>query len=226
MEVKTKRPLKRSNLNFVYFFNKENQKEKWLANFIKNKIIKDHFLNYINFNFINIGSKTFKLDEFIKNETFKNANIIFIEKAYINLIEENNLVGKDVNVLDRESFEVAEKLAGTSNNFYHDVFRKIKEYINNYYGKIKCFQIANISKCKISITEDVEAIYVMKMESRFFAENNKEEFKQKCKNTIEKSIDEEELNMKRLKMALEDTEKNLKELKGRLYQIDSEIDEL
>lgn len=226
MERKTKRPLKRSNLNFIYFFNKKNQEAKWLANFIKNEITKDHFLNYINFSFINVGSKTLKLDEFIKSETFQNANIIFIEKAYVNLIDENNLVGKEVNVLDRESFEVAEKLAGTSNSFYRNVFNKIKEYINSYYGKIKCFQIANISKCKISVTKDIEAIYVMKMESRYFAENNKDEFKQKCKNTIEKSISSEELNIKRLKIALEDAEKNLKELKGRLCQIDSEIDEL
>lgn len=66
----------------------------------------------------------------------------------------------------------------------------------------------------------------MKMESRYFTENNKEEFKEKCKNTLEKSIDREALNMKRLKIALEDVEKNLKELKDRLGQIDSEIDEL
>lgn len=226
MERKTKRPLKRSNLNFIYFFNRENKKEQWLANFIKAEITKGHLLNYINFSFINVGSKTLKLDEFIKSETFQNANIIFIEKAYINLIEEENLVSKEVNVLDRESFEVAEKLAGTSNSFYDNVFTKIKEYINSYYGKIKYFQIANINKCKISVTKDVEAIYVMKMESRYFTENNKEEFKEKCKNTLEKSIDKEELNMKRLKIALEDTEKNLKELKDRLGQIDSEIDEL
>ncbi len=226
MERKTKRPLKKSDLNFIYFFNKENRKEKWLAEFIKGEITKGHFLNYVNFSFINIRSKTLKLDEFIKSETFQNANIIFIEKAYVNLIDENNLVGKEVNVLDRESFEVAEKLAGTSNSFYRNVFNKVKEYINNYYGKIKCFQIANISKCNISVTKDIEAIYVMKMESRYFAENNKEEFKQKCKNTIEKSIDKEELNMKRLKIALEDAEKNLKELKDRLGKIDSEIDEL
>lgn len=226
MERKTKRPLKKSDLNFIYFFNKENKREKWLAEFIKGEITKGHFLNYINFSFINVGSKTLKLDEFVKSETFKNANIIFIEKAYTNLLKEENLAGKEVNVLDRESFKVAEKLAGTSNSFYRYVFNKIKEYINNYYGKIKCFQIANISKCKISVTKDIEAIYVMKMESRYFAENNKDDFKQKCKNTLENSIDKEELNMKRLKMALEDSEKNLKELKDRLGQIDSEIDEL
>lgn len=66
----------------------------------------------------------------------------------------------------------------------------------------------------------------MKMESRYFTENNKDDFKEKCKNILEKSIDMEELNMKRLEMDLEDLKKNLKELKDRLGQIDSEIDEL
>lgn len=81
MERKTKRPLKKSDLNFIYFFNKENKKEQWLANFVKAEITKGHFLNYINFSFVNVGSKTLKLDEFIKSETFQNANIIFIKNV-------------------------------------------------------------------------------------------------------------------------------------------------
>ena len=66
----------------------------------------------------------------------------------------------------------------------------------------------------------------MIMESRYFSENNKDDFKEKCKNTLEKSISSEELNNERLRMALADSNNKLKMLKDRFNQIDSEIDEL
>ena len=154
MNEKIKKPLEKSNLNFVYFFDKSDKESKHLADFIKNKLIQINYYHYVNFDFINIGLPTFKLDKFCESKKFKKANIIFIEKKIINLIGEQNLTNKEVNILDKESFEVAEKLAETYNNFYYDVFDKIGEYINNYYGKIKCFQIANRNTCEISITED------------------------------------------------------------------------
>lgn len=226
MEEKIKKPLKKSNLSFLYFFNKKDAESKYLAGFVRDKLILINYNHYFNFHFVDADSLKFKMNEFCKSEKFKNANIIFIEKVYADLIEEQNLVGKEINILDRESFEVAERLAGTSNSFYDNVFCKIKGYINDYYGKIKCFKITNINKCKISVTENVEATCAMIMESRYFTENNKDDFKRICKNTIEKSISMEELNMKRLEMALEDSRKTLKTLKDRFNQIDSEIDEL
>lgn len=221
-----KKPLKKSNLNFIYFFNGNDRESKHLAGFIKDRLKEINFYNYINFSFINVGSKTLKLDEFIKSKTFKNANIIFIEKAYTDLIKEENLIGKEVNVLDRGSFEVAERLAGTYNgfsDFCDNIQYTIKEYINNYYGNMKCFQIVNRSACRIKVTEDVEATCIMQMENRCFTEYNKDDFEAVCKDLINRSISMEELNNKRLEMALEDSKKNLETLKNRLAQIDSEI---
>ena len=226
MDKKIKKPLKKSNLSFLYFFNKKDAESKYLAGFVRDKLILINYNNYFNFHFVDADSLKFKMNEFCRSEKFKNTNIIFIEQAYTDLIENENLVGKEINILDRESFEVAERLAGTSNSFYDNVFCKIKEYINDYYGKIKCFKISNISKCKISVTENVEATCAMIMENRYFTENNKDDFKRICKNNIKKSIDTEELNMERLEMALKDSRKKLKMLKDRFNQIDSEIDEL
>lgn len=223
MNEKIKKPLKKSNLNFVYFFDKSNKESKCLADFIKNKLIQINYYNYINFDFINIGLSTFKLDKFCESKKFKKANIIFIEKKIINLIGEQNLTNKEVNILDKESFEVAEKLAETYNNFYYDVFDKIGEYINNYYGKIKCFQIANRNTCEISITEDVEATYIMQMENRYFTKYNKDDFEDVCKNAIKRSISMEELNVKRLEIALKDSQKKLEVLNNRLDKIGPEI---
>lgn len=200
-----------------------------MAGFVRDRLKEINFYNYINFSFINVGLKTLKLDEFIKSKTFKNANIIFIEKAYTDLIKEENLIGKDVNVLDKGSFEVAERLAGTYNgfcDFYDSIQYTIKEYINNYYGNMKCFQIVNRSACRIKVTEDVEATCIMQMENRCFTEYNKDDFEEVCKDLINRSISMEELNNKRLEMALEDSKKNLETLKNRLAQIESEIDEL
>lgn len=221
-----KKPLKRSNLNFIYFFNGNDRKSKHLAGFIRDRLKEINFYNYINFSFIDVRAKTFKIDEFIKSEKFKNANVIFIENDYIDLVGEKNLINKETNILDEESFKVAEKLAGTYNGFWDfcdSIQYKIKEYINNYYGNMKCFQIANRSACRIKVTEDVEATCIMQMENRCFTEYNKDDFEEVCKELIRKSIAMEELNNERLKMALEDSNKNLETLKNRLNQIDSEI---
>lgn len=223
MKKEIKKPLERSNLNFVYFFDKHDKESKHLAGFIREKLAQINSRHYIDFNFINISSPTFNIGKFCQSEKFKNSNIIFIEKKYINLIGEENLISKEVNILDRESFEVAERLAGTYNNFYYSVFDKIRNYINNYYGKMKCFQIANRNTCKISITEDVEATYVMQMESHYFTKYNKDDFENVCKNAIEKSISMEELNVRRLEIALKDSQKKLEVLKNRLDKIGPEI---
>ena len=226
MNKTIKKPLKKSNLNFIYFFNGNDRKSKHLAGFIKDRLKEINFYNYINFSFIDIGTKTFKSKEFCENEKFKNANIIFIENDCVDLIGEKKLIGKEVNILDEESFKVAEKLAGTYNGFWDfcdSIQYKIKEYINNYYGNMKCFQIVNRGACRIKVTEDVEATCIMQMENRCFTEYNKDDFEEVCKNLLEKAIAMEELNNERLKMALEDSEKNLETLKNRLAQIDSEI---
>ena len=226
MEEKIKRPLKKSDLNFIYFFNKENQEEKWLVTLIKDEFVRGNFLNYVNFDFVNVGIKTFKLDKFVKSEKFKKANIIFAEENYMNLIGKENLVDKEVNVLDRTSFEVAEKLAGTDNSFDYAVFYKIKEYIDNYYGKVKYFSIANKETCKIRIFDNVEATCIMKLEDRCFTEYNKDVFTEVCKNTLENAIDNEKMNIERLEIVLKNAKKNLEVLKNRLGQIDSEIEKL
>ncbi len=226
MEDKTKRPLKKSDLNFIYFFNKENQEEKWLVTLIKDEFIRGNFLNYINFDFVNVGIKTFKLDKFVKSEKFKKANIIFAEENYMNLIGKENLVGKEVNVLDRTSFEVAEKLAGTDNSFDYAVFYKIKEYIDNYYGKMRYFSIANKETCKIRIADHVDATCIMKLEDRCFTEYNKDVFTGVCKNTLENAIENEKMNIERLEIVLKNAKKNLEVLNHRLGQIDSEIEKL
>lgn len=220
-----KKPLERSNLSFLYFFNGNDRKSKWLAGFIRGRLMEINFYNYINFSFIDIGAKTFKSDEFIKNEKFKNANVIFIENDYVDLVGEKNLTGKETNILDEESFKVAEKLSGACNgiDFYDSVQYKIKEYINNYYGNMKCFQIVNRSACRIKVTEDVEATCIMQMEDRCFTEHNKDDFEAVCKNLLEKAITMEELNNKRLIVALEDSKNNLEKLKNRFDQIESEI---
>lgn len=220
-----KKPLERSNLNFLYFFNGNDRKSKCLACFIRGRLKEINFYHYIDFSFIDAGAKTFKFVEFIENEKFKNANIIFIEKDFVDLVGEENLIDKETNVLDEESFEVAEKLSGACNGlgFCNSIYYEIKEYINNYYGSIKCFQIVNRSACRIKVTEDVEATHIMQMEDRYFTEHNKDDFEEVCKNLIEKSINMEELNNKRLVVALEDSKRNLEVLKNRLDQIESEI---
>lgn len=226
MNKAIKKPLKKSNLNFIYFFNNKDRESKHLAGFVRDRLKEINFHHYINFSFVDIGAKTFKSDEFIKSEKFKNANVIFIENDFVDLVGEKNLIGKEVNILDEESFEVAERLAGTYNgfcNFCDSIQYTIKEYINNYYGNMKCFQIVNRSACKIKVTEDVEATCIMQMENCCFTEYNKDDFEEVCKDLIRKSISMEELNMKRLEMALDDSKKNLETLKNRLDQIDSEI---
>ena len=226
MNKTIKKPLKKSNLNFIYFFNSKDRKSKHLSGFIRDRLKEINFYNYINFSFIDVGAKTFKSDEFIKSEKFKNANVIFIENDFVDLVGEKKLIGKEVNILDEESFKVAEKLAGTYNgfsDFCDSIQYTIKEYINNYYGNMKCFQIINRSACRIKVTEDVEATCIMQMENRCFTEYNKDDFEEVCKNLLEKAIAMEELNNKRLEMALEDSKKNLETLKNRLAQIDSEI---
>lgn len=224
-----KKPLKKSNLNFLYFFNGNDRKSKHLSGFIRDRLTEINFHHYINFSFIDVGAKTFKSDEFCKNEKFKNANVIFIENDFVDLVGEKNLIGKEVNILDEESFKVAEKLAGTYNGFWDfcdSIQYKIKEYINNYYENMRCFQIVNRGSCRIKVTEDVEATCIMQMENRCFTEYNKDDFEEVCKNLLEKAIAMEELNNKRLIVALEDSKNNLKKLKDRLAQIDSEIREL
>ena len=226
MSKTIKKPLKKSDLNFIYFFNCNDRKSKHLSSFIRDRLKEINFQHYINFSFIDIGAKTFKSDEFCENEKFKNANVIFIENDFVDLVGEKNLIGKEVNILDEESFKVAEKLAGTYNGFWDfcdSIQYKIKEYINNYYGNMRCFQIVNRGSCRIKVTEDVEATCIMQMENRCFTEYNKDDFEEVCKELIRKSIAMEELNNERLKMALEDSEKNLETLKDRLGQIDSEI---
>ena len=226
MEEKIKRPLKKSDLSFLYFFDKKNQEEKLLTDFIENEFIRYNFFNYVNFDFINIGVKTFKLDEFIKSEKFKNANIIFADENCIDLIGREKLVGKEVNILDRKSFEVAEKLAGTDNSYDYAVFYKIKEYIDNYYGKMRYFSIANKETCKIRIADHVEATCIMKLEDRCFTEYNKDAFIEVCKNTLKNAIDNEKMNIERLEIVLKNAKKNLEVLNHRLGQIDSEIEKL
>lgn len=229
MSKAIKKPLKKSNLNFIYFFNNNDRKSKHLAGFIRDRLKEINFNHYINFSFVDIGAKTFKIDEFCEREKFKNANIIFIENNYTDLVGEKNLINKEVNILDEESFKVAEKLAGMYNgfcDFCDSIQYTIKEYINNYYGNMKCFQIANRRDCRIAVTEDVEATCIMQMENRCFTEYNKDDFQEVCKELIQKSMSMEELNMKRLEMALDDSKNNLQKLKNRFDQIESEIDEL
>lgn len=226
MEVRTKRPLKRSSLNFLYLFDGKDQKAKWLAELIKDELIADNVLHYVNFDFINIGTKTFKSDEFCKDETFQNANVIFIEKNCIDLIEKENLVGKEVNILDRISFEVTEKLAGTYNDFYDNVYGKIKKYINNHYGGIRYFSIADKETCRIRIADNVTATCIMRLENHCFTEHNKDDLVKTCKDLLEKAITTEKENIEHLKMILKDSEKKLEVLNHRLGQIDSEIEKL
>lgn len=225
MEVRTKRPLKRSNLNFLYLFDEKDQGAK-LANFIKVELIDDNVLHYVDFDFVNAGAKTFEFDEFIKGKTFQNANVIFVGKSCFNLIGKENLVGKEVNVLDKTSFEVAERLAGTHNDFYENVYDKIKKYINDYYGKIKYFSITNKEICRIRIADKVEATCIMRLENHCFTEYNKDDLIKTCKNVLRKAIATEEANIERLEMTLEDSKKKLEVLKNRLGQIDSEIEKL
>ena len=226
MEVRTKRPLKRSNLSFLYLFDGKDQKAKWLAELIKGELIADNVLHYVNFDFINLGTKTFKSDEFCKDETFQNANVIFIEKNCFNLIGKEHLVGKEVNILDRINFEVAEKLAGTRNNFYDYVYDKIKRYINNHYGGIKYFSIADKETCRIRIADNVTATCIMRLENHCFTEYNKDDLVETCKDLLGKAIANEKENIEHLRMLLKDSEKKLEVLKNRLGQIDSEIKKL
>ena len=221
-----KRPLKRSNLNFLYLFDGKDQKAKWLAELIKDELIEDNVMHYVNFDFVNVGTRTFKSDEFCKDETFQNANVIFIEKNCIDLIGKENLIGKEVNVLNRISFEVTERLAGTCNDFYDYVYNKIKRYINNCYGGIKYFSIANKDTCKIRIADNVTATCIMRLENHCFTEHNKDDLVETCKNLLGKAIADEEENIEHLKMLLKDSEKKLEVLNHRLGQIDSEIEKL
>ena len=221
-----KRPLKRANLNFLYLFDGKDKKAKWLAELIKDELVADNVMHYIDFNFINVGTKTFKSDEFCKDETFQNTNVIFIEKNCIDIIGRENLINKEVNVLDRINFEVAEKLAGTRNDFYDYVYNKIKRYINDYYGGIKYFSIANKDTCKIRIADNVTATCIMRLENHCFTEYNKDDLVETCKNVLGKAIANEEENIEHLKMLLKDSEKKLEVLNHRLGQIDSEIEKL
>lgn len=221
-----KRPLKRANLNFLYLFDGKDQKAKWLAELIKDELIEDNILYYVNFDSVNVGTRMFKSDEFCKDETFQNANVIFIEQNCIDIIGKENLIGKEVNILDRISFEIAEKLAGTSNNFYDDVYDKIKKYINNYYGKIRYFSIANKETCRIRIADNITATCIMRLENHCFTEYNKDDLVEACKNVLEKAIANEEVDIERLEKLLEDSKKNVEVLKNRLARIDSEIEKL
>lgn len=221
-----KRPLKRSDLNFLYLFDGKDQKAKWLAELIKDELIEDNILYYVNFDSVNVGTRMFKSDEFCKDETFQNANVIFIEKNCIDLIGKENLIGKEVNVLNRISFEITEKLAGTRNDFYDYVYDKIKKYINDYYGKIRYFSIANKETCRIRIANEVTATCVMRLENHCFTEYNKDELVKACKNVLGKAITDEEKNIEHLKMFLENSRKKLEVLNHRLDQIDSEIAKL
>lgn len=221
-----KRPLKRSDLNFLYLFDGKDQKAKWLAELIKDELIKDNVMHYVNFDFVNVGTRTFESDEFCKDEMFQNANVIFIEKNCIDLIGKENLVSKEVNVLNRISFEVTERLAGTCNDFYDYVYGKIKRYINNYYGGIKYFSIANKDTCRIRIADNVTATCIMRLENHCFTEHNKDDLVEVCKNLLGKAITDEEENIEHLKMLLENSRKKLEVLNHRLGQIDSEIEKL
>lgn len=221
-----KRPLKRSDLNFLYLFDGKDQKAKWLAELVKDELIKDNVMHYVNFDFVNVGTRTFESDEFCKDETFQNANVIFIEKNCIDIIGEEHLVGKEVNVLNRISFEVTERLAGTCNDFYDYVYGKIKRYINNHYGGIKYFSIANKDTCRIRIADNVTATCIMRLENHCFTEHNKDDLVEVCKNLLGKAITDEEENIEHLKMLLENSRKKLEVLNHRLGQIDSEIEKL
>lgn len=221
-----KRPLKRSDLNFLYLFDGKDQKAKWLAELVKDELIKDNVMHYVNFDFVNVGTRTFESDEFCKDETFQNANVIFIEQNCIDIIGKENLVSKEVNVLNRISFEVTERLAGTCNDFYDYVYGKIKRYINNYYGGIKYFSIANKDTCRIRIADNVTATCIMRLENHCFTEHNKDDLVEVCKNLLGKAITDEEENIEHLKMLLENSRKKLEVLKNRLGQIDSEIEKL
>lgn len=221
-----KRPLKRSDLNFLYLFDGKDQKAKWLAELVKDELIKDNVMHYVNFDFINVGTRTFESDEFCKDEMFQNANVIFIEKNCIDLIGKENLVSKEVNVLNRISFEVTERLAGTCNDFYDYVYGKIKKYINNYYGGIKYFSIANKDTCRIRIADNVTATCIMRLENHCFTEHNKDDLVEVCKNLLGKAITDEEENIEHLEMLLKDSKKKLEVLNHRLGQIDSEIEKL
>lgn len=221
-----KRPLKRSDLNFLYLFNGKDQKAKWLAELVKDELIKDNVMHYVNFDFVNVGTRTFESDEFCKDETFQNANVIFIEQNCIDIIGKENLVSKEVNVLNRISFEVTERLAGTCNDFYDYVYGKIKRYINNHYGGIKYFSIANKDTCRIRIADNVTATCIMRLENHCFTEHNKDDLVEVCKNLLGKAITDEEENIEHLEMLLKDSKKKLEVLKNRLGQIDSEIEKL
>lgn len=168
----------------------------------------------------------FKSDEFCKDETFQNANVIFIEQNCIDIIGKENLVSKEVNVLNRISFEVTERLAGTCNDFYDYVYGKIKRYINNYYGGIKYFSIANKDTCRIRIADNVTATCIMRLENHCFTEHNKDDLVEVCKNLLGKAITDEEENIEHLEMLLKDSKKKLEVLNHRLGQIDSEIEKL
>lgn len=221
-----KRPLKRSDLNFLYLFDGKDQKAKWLAELVKDELIKDNVMHYVNFDFVNVGTRTFESDEFCKDETFQNANVIFIEQNCIDIIGKENLVSKEVNVLNRISFEVTERLAGTCNDFYDYVYGKIKRYINNHYGGIKYFSIANKDTCRIRIADNVTATCIMRLENHCFTEHNKDDLVEVCKNLLGKAITNEEENIEHLEMLLKDSKKKLEVLKNRLGQIDSEIEKL
>lgn len=221
-----KRPLKRSNLNFLYLFDGKDQKAKWLAELVKDELIKDNVMHYVNFDFVNVGTRTFESDEFCKDETFQNANVIFIEQNCIDIIGKENLVSKEVNVLNRISFEVTERLTGTCNDFYDYVYGKIKRYINNHYGGIKYFSIANKDTCRIRIADNVTATCIMRLENHCFTEHNKDDLVEVCKNLLGKAITDEEENIEHLEMLLKDSKKKLEVLKNRLGQIDSEIEKL
>lgn len=221
-----KRPLKRSDLNFLYLFDGKDQKAKWLAELVKDELIKDNVMHYVNFDFVNVGTRTFESDEFCKDETFQNANVIFIEQNCIDIIGKENLVSKEVNVLNRISFEVTERLAGTCNDFYDYVYGKIKRYINNYYGGIKYFSIANKDTCRIRIADNVTATCIMRLENHCFTEHNKDDLVEVCKNLLGKAITDEEENIEHLEMLLKDSKKKLEVLNHRLGQIDSEIEKL
>ena len=183
-------------------------------------------IRYVDFDFINVGTKTFKSDEFCKDETFQNANVIFVEKNCIDIIGKQNLINKEINVLNRISFEITEKLAGTRNDFYDYVYDKIKKYINNYYGGIRYFSIADKETCRIRIADNVTATCIMRLENHCFTEYNKDDLVITCKNLLGKAITNEEENIKHLKMLLKDSEKKLEVLNHRLGQIDSEIEKL
>lgn len=221
-----KRPLKRSDLNFLYLFDGKDQKAKWLAELVKDELIKDNVMYYVNFDFVNVGTRAFESDEFCKDETFQNANVIFIEQNCIDIIGKENLVSKEVNVLNRISFEVTERLAGTCNDFYDYVYGKIKRYINNHYGGIKYFSIANKDTCRIRIADNVTATCIMRLENHCFTEHNKDDLVEVCKNLLGKVITDEEENIEHLEMLLKDSKKKLEVLNHRLGQIDSEIEKL